>query len=208
MTDALGDLLDESRRRGFLGPGDPAGHRHHAAAFGAALSSPPSRVLDLGAGGGLPGLVLAAEVWTEARWTFLDAQARRVEFLQEAVDRLAIADRVEVIGERAELVGREPDHRGGYDAVVARSFGSPGITAECAAPLLRVGGHLVVSEPPDVDVSTRWLEEPLGTLGFGPARRVEVSVGTEVHLAVLELVAPVPDRFPRRVGIPAKRPLF
>ena len=72
MTDLLTGLLVESRQLGFLGPGPVESHHHHALAFAAAVDEPPARALDLGAGGGLPGLVLAAAIWPDTIWTFLD----------------------------------------------------------------------------------------------------------------------------------------
>ena len=148
MTLELTDLLEEARQRGFLGPGPVEPHLDHARAFAVAAGAPPARAADLGAGGGLPGLVLAAEFWPDAKWVFVDAQQKRTEFLREAVEDLGLDDRVHVLTERAELVGQDLDHRGTYDLVVSRSFGPPAVTIECAAPLLRVGGAFVVSEPP------------------------------------------------------------
>lgn len=211
MTSTLSGLLERSRQLGFLGPGPIDAHLAHAQAFARVVPADPARALDLGAGGGLPGLVLAATTWPETRWTFLDANVRRTEFLREAVEELDLAARVDVITERAEVVGRQETHRGGYDLVVARSFASPPVTAECAAPLLVPGGRLVVSEPPAGDVSSRWPDAPLAELGFAPAslQLVADDDGAPVaHLAVLELLRPAPERYPRRTGIPAKRPLF
>jgi 16S rRNA (guanine527-N7)-methyltransferase len=90
--------------------------------------------------------------------------------------------------------------------VVARSFGSPAVTAECAAPFLEVGGILVVSEPPDRGASVRWPVEGLADLGLAPV----ASGGHRGRFGyqVVEKQVPTPDRFPRRTGIPAKRPLF
>ncbi|MCU1357081.1 MAG: rRNA small subunit methyltransferase [Acidimicrobiales bacterium] len=212
MTDLLTGLLVESRQLGFLGPGPVEPHLHHASAFAAAVDRPPARALDLGAGGGLPGLVLAASTWPDTRWTFVDAHARRSEFLADAVDRLGLGDRVEVITDRAEEVGRSVAHRGRFDLVVARSFGPPCVTAECGAPLLVVGGDLVVSEPP-VDragaEAGRWPPTGLALLGLGPASVIVAgSPGAPVHLARMRLVDVVGERYPRRTGIPAKRPLF
>jgi 16S rRNA (guanine527-N7)-methyltransferase len=208
MTDALIALLRESRQRGFLGPGPVEEHLDHARAFAVAAGAAPARALDLGAGGGLPGLVLAAEVWPEARWTFVDAQLRRTTFLAEAVETLGIADRVLVVHGRAEEVGRDGEHRGTYDLVVARSFGPPAVVIECAAPLLRIGGQLVVSEPPAADPAERWPADGLAGFGAGPASPIEVDGPDPVHLVRIELVEACPEVFPRRVGIPAKRPAF
>lgn len=205
MTALLVELLEESRRRGFLGPGPIEGHLDHARAFAVAVPDAPGRALDLGAGGGLPGLVLAVTVWPEARWTFVDAQAKRTAFLHEAVEALGLEARVEVVHERAELVGRDPAHRGDYDLVVARSFGPPAVTLECAAPLLRAGGAFVGSEPPTGDLAVRWPEAGVALLGGASPEPV---VAPGAHLVRIVQAQPCPDAYPRRVGIPAKRPLF
>lgn len=207
MTSLLVDLLQESRQRGFLGPGPVELHLDHARAFVVAVDASPSSVVDLGAGGGLPGLVLATEVWPETRWVFLDAQHRRAEFLTEAVAALDLGDRVEVVCERAEVFGRDPARRGRFDVVAARSFGLPAVAAECAAPLLRVGGRLVVSEPPDGSAD-RWPSEGLALLGLDGGQPVTVPGPPPVHLMVAVQGDPCPDRYPRRVGVPTKRPLF
>ncbi|MEO6627579.1 MAG: RsmG family class I SAM-dependent methyltransferase, partial [Aquihabitans sp.] len=168
----------------------------------------PARSLDLGAGGGLPGLVLAAQFWPTTMWTFLDAQLRRTEFLAYAIEELGLDDRVEVVMERAEVVGRDPAHRAGYDLVVSRSFGAPAVTAECAAPLLRPGGVLVVSEPPATALETRWPPSEVAKLGLSPGVAVAVPGDVEAHLVRFVLDGAVADRYPRRTGIPSKRPLF
>lgn len=208
MTATLTDLLAESRQLGFLGPGPAEAHIPHASAFADAVDEIPARTLDLGAGGGLPGLVLAATCWPETRWTFLDAQTKRTDFLHRAVRRLGLADRVDVVTARAEEHARLVGERGAYDLVVARSFSAPAVTAECAAPLLRVGGSLLVSEPPSSDPGDRWPTDGLALLGFGPAVPIVVDADEPIHLVRLTLVTAPDERYPRRVGIPAKRPLF
>ncbi|MCU1496206.1 MAG: rRNA small subunit methyltransferase [Acidimicrobiales bacterium] len=211
MTPPLTELLAESRRLGFLGPGPVEDHLRRAAAFVAAVPQPPARALDLGAGGGLPGLVLAATVWPETTWCFLDAMEKRTAFLVRAITRLGITERVRVVTDRAEITGRRPDQRGAYDLVVARSFGAPAVTAECAAPLLRPGGLLVVSEPPDTPLEQRWPVAGVAQLGFGSPEALTVEDPDEdgaTHLVRLRLDGVVDDRYPRRVGRPTKRPLF
>ena len=159
-------------------------------------------VLDLGAGGGVPGLVIAA-VWPGRRWTLLDAHQRRVRFLVAAVERLGLEQWVDVIGERAEVVGHDPAHRERYAAAVARGFGSPSATAEMAAPLVRIGGRVLVSEPPG-SVGERWPSGPLRELGL-VLRRVHPGVPPVVELAQ---EFPCPPWAPRRIGMPGKRPRF
>lgn len=179
-----------------------AEHVDHADGFIRAWDAPPpARAVDLGSGGGVPGLVLA-ERWPGCSILLVDASERRTAFLRSAVVRLAFPH-VAVRRDRAEAIGRDPAVRGTADLVVARGFGPPAVTAECAAPLLRVGGRLVVSDPPD-PAADRWSNAGLRALGFGPPRQVRVPEA----FTVVEQAQPCPDRFPRRVGIPGKRPLF
>jgi 16S rRNA (guanine527-N7)-methyltransferase len=137
------------------------------------------------------------------RWTLLDAQQRRVAFLADMVDRLDLRARVEVVRERAEIFGRRTDRRERYSAVVARGFGSPSATAEMAAPSLRLGGAVLVSEPPG-STGERWPDGPLRQLGL-VCRRIHGGVPAVVEL---RRERPCPSWAPRRVGMPAKRPLF
>jgi 16S rRNA (guanine527-N7)-methyltransferase len=194
-------VLAQAQQQGFLGPGPLDRHVEHARAMGACLPDGSGRVLDLGSGGGVPGLVLAADHPTLCL-VLLDSTARRCRFLRAASADLDLGDRVEVVEARAETAARAPDRRGAFDVVVARSFGSPAVTAECAVGFLRLGGYLVVSEPPETP--NRWPPEALADLGLGPA----VLCGTGgFRFARLEKVRS-DDRWPRRVGIPAKRPRF
>jgi 16S rRNA (guanine527-N7)-methyltransferase len=208
VTLELIDLLQEARQRGFLGPGPVEPHLDHARAFAVAAGTPPDRAVDLGAGGGLPGLVLAAEFWPEATWVFVDAQKKRTAFLRDAIEDLGLDGRVEVITERAEIVGQDPAHRGAFDLVVSRSFGPPPVTIECAAPLLRVGGAFVVSEPPATTVDERWPAAGLAIFGCSAPEPVVVGTDPGFHFARITQVTAAEARYPRRVGIPNKRPLF
>ncbi len=167
--------------------------------------APPLSVVDLGSGAGVPGLVLAVR-WHASSFLLVDAHQRRAAFLLGAIRRLELAGRVVAVAERAETLGRTPQKRGRYDLVTARGFGRPAVAAECAAPFLRAGGLLVVSEPPPAVTAghARWPAERLAELGMGPAR----STGSSYRFAAVTQEQLCPDRFPRRVGVPSKRPLF
>jgi len=203
----LAGTLERARTLGFLGPGPVEDHIAHSegfvAAYGRTGRPPPARLVDLGAGGGVPGLILA-RWWPMATVVLLEANGRRAAFLGEAVEQLGMAGRVAVLHARAETAGRDGEHRGRYDLVAARSFGAPAVTAECSAPLLALGGVLIVSDPPDAPSDVRWPPEGLAELGLGPAEAVREGFS----YAVLRQVAVCPERFARRVGVPAKRPLF
>lgn len=234
-------VLLRAREHGLVGPGAIEQHLSHASDFADAVTSVAREahldvreVVDLGSGAGLPGLVMAI-LWDAVRFVLVESSARRVELLVAAIDELGLRGRVDVAGERAERVGRSNVHRGRYDAVVARGFGRPAVTAECAAPLLRTGGVLVVSAPPAPDTGAaraapaagglpaevlpadapsagagaigdvdRWPAARLGELNMEPIGEVRLRFG----FVALRQVAPCPQRYPRRVGVPAKRPLF
>jgi 16S rRNA (guanine527-N7)-methyltransferase len=198
--------LERSQELGFLGPGPVETHVIHSLGFASSPAvAPPARFLDLGSGGGVPGVVLALLAWPSSSAVLLDASERRCAFLEDEVASLSLADRVSVVRARAEEAGRNAALRGMFELVVARSFASPPVTAECAAPLLRVGGHLVVSEPPSsIRDASRWPADPLAELGLEPSTRWT----TPYAYQSLTQSSPCPTRYPRRVGVPAKRPLF
>ncbi len=198
-------VLDDARRLGLLGPGAVDLQLSHSQRFGALLAPDevPERFLDLGSGGGLPGLALVC-AWPGVEATLLDASNRRAAFLDEARDRLRVTDRVSVVASRAEEAARRPELRGRFDLVTARSFGRPAVTAECAVGFLRAGGRLAVSEPPEPDPQ-RWPADGLASLGFAP---VQIRRGEGTSMALALLPGGPDDRWPRRTGIPAKRPLW
>ncbi len=202
--------MEEARRLGLLGPGPVLPHLDHALGFGTAAlgadmasSGWAGAGLDLGSGAGLPGLPLAL-VWPDSHWTLVDAGERRVEFLLGAVAALGVGDRVEVVEGRAEELAHDGRLRGGFDLVVARGFGPPAVTAECGAGFLAVGGQLVVSEPPG-GRPDRWPATGLAPLGLELAGNVDTDGAS---YQVLRQGTPCPARYPRRTGIPTKRPLF
>lgn len=163
----------------------------------------PGLAADLGSGGGIPGLALAHR-FPDASWVLVEAGARRARFLEEVIGELHLSGRVSVMAARAEAIGRDPRHRARYDLVVSRGFGRPSVTAECAAPLLRRHGAAVISEPPGGRPG-RWSVEGLGPLGMEIGPAPTLSAGAFQVLTQRELC---PERFPRRVGVAAKRPLF
>jgi len=205
--------LAEARELGLLGPGPISTHLAHAQGFVEPMrrhSPTPdaARLVDLGSGGGLPGLVVAA-CWPEVELVLLDASARRTDFLRRAVDQCEFGQRVTVVQQRAELFGRDPDARHSFDGVLVRSFGPPAVVAECAAPLLKKQGCVIVSEPPE---STEWAAVPegrwpasgLAECGLEAAEYLRGEFGYQV----LRQVELCPEKFPRRDGVPAKKPLF
>jgi 16S rRNA (guanine527-N7)-methyltransferase len=200
------EVFEDARRRGALGPEPVRRHLDHSLALATLVGAAPPHFVDLGSGAGVPGLVLAI-VWEHAEAVLVDANHRRCAALEEALVQLELSSRVSVRCDRAERLAREPDLRGRFGLVVARAFGRPAVTAECAVGFLEPGGRLVVTEPEEAPVgaSLRWPAEGLAELGLGPAAAMRT--GDVGAVAIPALGAPA-DRWPRAVGRPAKAPLW
>lgn len=162
-------------------------------------------IADLGAGAGVPGLVLAAAL-PDVRVVLVEAVARKCEFLRSAVEAMRLPN-AEVVWARAE---EWTDGIGRCDVVTARALAAMPVLCEYAAPLLRDGGVLVAwkgAVPASEAADERTAAEHLG-LRAEPVRAVVPYAGSERRtLRVLRKVAPTPPNYPRRAGIATKRPL-
>lgn len=197
----LSTILGRSRRLGLLGPGPVEEQLRHALAF-VPLVEGARRVLDLGSGGGLPGLVIADRL-PSLELTLVDASERRVAFLRDGLRELGRPHARAVVG-RAEELARDGSYREQYDVVVARSFGRPAVTAECGVGFLTPGGRMLVSEP-ESDSAARWPEAGVHQLDLvvGPLHRADGATIQELRRLGGSI-----ETFPRRVGVPSRRPLF
>ncbi|HWL41935.1 MAG TPA: RsmG family class I SAM-dependent methyltransferase [Ilumatobacter sp.] len=165
MNDELTETLRLAQRLGFFGPGPIEAAVKHAAGFADALGhvAAGSRVVDLGSGGGLPGLVLA-DRFPECVVTLIDRRTKRTDFLERAVRRLGLTNTTVRAGDAERLV--DEVQRGitpPFDAVTARGFGPPAVTLRIAQAVLAADGLVVISEPPSGD---RWDPELLADLGL------------------------------------------
>lgn len=168
------------------------------------------RVADIGSGGGLPGIPLAA-VLPDAKVTLFEATGKKASFLRYASEELGL-DNVTVVNARIEESAREQVHRGTYDVCVVRALARLSVVAEYALPLLRRGGGVVAMKG-RVDAEERAEgERALGELGGRLREEIEVRYlpgveHRERRLLVLGKVRETPDAYPRRTGTPARRPL-
>ena len=166
-----------------------------------------SRIADVGAGAGFPGLALAAAL-PRARVDLLESAARKCA----VIDRLAAAAELanaRAVAERAERWGAG-DGAGAYDAVTARAVAPLAVLAEYAAPLLAPGGVLVAWKGSREAEEERAGAGAAARLGLEPRTALRVSPfagARDRHLHVYAKVGPTPDGFPRRPGMARKRPL-
>lgn len=196
------EAWEAGRRLSAVGPGPLEAHFEHATALSHRIPAEARSGLDLGCGAGIPGLALAG-LRDEMTWVLLDASLRRIRLVRQTIQALGWGDRVVAQHGRAEdrNLGLAP-----VDVVVTRLFGPPPVAAECAAPLVRKGGTVLISDSVAVDdaaVADRWPSAGLEPLGLVPAGRYD-----EPAVQVLRRSGDIEPRFPRKPGVATKRPLW
>jgi 16S rRNA (guanine527-N7)-methyltransferase len=171
-----------------------------------------SRIADIGAGAGFPGLVLAIAL-PSARVDLIEAAGRKAAVIDRLIQAAKVSNARSVVA-RAEDWARLPPGLGGgqaaYDAVTARAVAALPVLVEYAAPLLRPRGVLVAWKGA-VDADEQQLGRAAASevgMELEEVRRVVPFAGArDRHLHVYRKVAPTPERFPRRAGMAVKRPL-
>lgn len=169
----LNAALAAIQARGAIGEASLPRAIEHAEQFLRQIPPEARALVDLGSGGGLPGLVIAVHR-PDLSVTLVERRHTRADLLRRAVRSLDLQPRVTVLAEDAKQLAARAGHS--FDVVTARSFAAPPITARWGSALLVEGGVMVVSEPPEDDPH-RWpasLVEPLGLVDLGRDRTVRV----------------------------------
>ncbi len=170
-----------------------------------AFSSP---AIDIGTGAGFPGLPIKI-ARPELELTLLEATGKKVKFLSGLIELLAL-DGVTAVQARAEDLGHDPSHRGAYNLALARAVGPLRILTELALPFLRIGGRLATPKGSGAMREAREAVAALEATG-GEIERIEKLElpwpGVSPTLILVRKTAETPDRYPRRAGMAAKRPL-
>lgn len=167
----------------------------------------PDSLIDIGSGAGFPALPLKI-VYPALPVTLVEATAKKAAFLQHIIDCLNLSD-VRVLNERIEVVGRNSTERERYQIVTARAVAELRVLVEYALPLLRVGGHLLAPKGRNPAAEIAAAYSALRQLGGEISSCLPVTIPDEEprSLVIVTKVAPTPSRFPRAIGVPARRPL-
>lgn len=208
----LAELLRWNRRANLTAIVDPqaAMVRHVLDALAVARvwpAQPPASLADVGTGAGVPGLVLKI-LWPDTELLLIESVAKKTDFLQHVTEVLELRG-VTILTARAEDVGRDPRYRERYAAVTARAVAALNVLVEYCLPLCCSGGVVVAPKGADGAAEAAAAATAIELLG-GRLRSVltyQLPGLDPRTLVVIDKCAPTPERYPRRAGVPHKRPL-
>ena len=166
------------------------------------------KVIDVATGAGFPGIPLKIAL-PGLRLTLVDSVGKKATFLEHLLDALNLPD-VELLLERAESLAHEPDNRDAFDVVLARGLAPLRVLAELTLPFCKTGGILAAHKKGDIAQELEDARNAIELLGgrLADVQPVQVSgLEDDRVLVILEKIAPTPPRYPRRPGLPKKRPL-
>lgn len=165
-------------------------------------------LLDIGTGAGFPGIPL--KIYCQGLTvTLLESLDKRVNFLKEVISELGLSQ-IEAIHARAEDIGRNNDYREKYDRVVARAVAGLGVLTEYCLPSVKVGGFFLAMKGPKLEEEIAAAKKAIEILGGEVEKTISLRLpftGDERNLVLIRKVKNTPEKYPRRAGIPQKKPL-
>ena len=188
---------------------DEAVEKHYLDALRLSVCLPKEgsfAALDVGSGAGFPGMPLAI-FYPDAQWTLLDATGKRCDFLRAAATDLGLSN-VRVLCGRAEELGRDVQHRETYDLVTARAVAPLATLSELCLPFAKVGGRFAAYKGEQADAELAAAQTALSTCGGVLAETVSYRTqGAARAILLFQKTEATPEKYPRRNGMPAKRPI-
>ena len=168
----------------------------------------PNRMIDVGTGAGFPGIPLKI-VLPNLKITLVESVGKKADFCRHIVQILKL-DQVEVLQARAEEMGLNQNHRERYDWAVARAVANMPVLAEYLLPLVRVGGAVLAQKGEAGPAEVHAADRAIKLLG-GQLRKLQKinlpGIAEDRYLVVLDKCATTPPGYPRRVGLPSKKPI-
>jgi 16S rRNA (guanine527-N7)-methyltransferase len=185
--------------------------KHFLDAFSCTLAwkdQTPRRLVDVGTGAGFPGIVLKV-LYPGMKLTLVESVGKKANFCTHIVQTLGL-ENVEILSTRAEDVGQNSTHREKYDWAVARAVAALPVLSEYLLPLVKVGGGMLAQKGESGPSEVQSAEKALKLLGGRLRQLIKVElpgVADERYLVVIDKFAATPPSYPRKAGIPSKKPL-
>lgn len=170
--------------------------------------NPPAKLIDIGTGAGFPGILIKI-MYPALQLSLVESVGKKTQFCRHIVNMLDLT-RVEVIQQRAEELGHLNEHREKYDWAVARSVANLPTLVEYLLPFVKIGGAILAQKGENGPAEVHQASHAIQVMG-GSLRQVKSivlpGVAEERYLIIIDKIAACPPQFPRRAGIPSKRPL-
>ncbi len=166
------------------------------------------RLIDVGTGAGIPGIPLKI-VLPDIKVVLLDATRKKAGFSEYVIQRLELKD-VEVVVGRAEEIAHKSGYRQQFDLVLSRAVAPLTTLVELTLPFCATGGRLIAQKKGDIKEEVQEAQRAISLLGgkLIDVKSIELPDFTDERwLVVIDKIGETPPPYPRRPGIPAKRPL-
>jgi len=160
------------------------------------------KMIDIGCGAGFPGIPLKIE-YPQIELTLIDSINKKIDFVQHVIKTLSLSG-TEAVCSRAEDLGQNPKYREQFDIAVSRAVAKLNVLCEYCLPFVGVGGLFIAQKGPDIEDEINSAGNAIRSLGGKIQRRIQVDSG---YVLVIEKTSRTPDDYPRRAGIPSKKPI-
>ena len=172
------------------------------------LERPDFNIIDIGTGAGFPGVPLKI-LFPQPRLVLIERTAKKTAFLHHIIHRLGLAN-IEVLNNRAEELAHWPSHREHFVLAVSRAVAALPALVELTLPFCQLGGRFVAQKKGEFDQEINEAKKAIAALGgkLNQIEKIELDeFNDERYLIIIDKIYPTPNKYPRRPGIPRRRPI-
>lgn len=172
------------------------------------VKRPDFNIIDIGTGAGFPGVPLKI-LFPQPRLVLIEPTTKKTAFLHHIIRKLEL-ENVEVLNSRAEEAAHLPLYREQFALVLSRAVALLPTLVELTLPFCRIGGRFIAQKKGEIDQEVNRAKEAIAALGgkLGQIRKIELDEFNDArYLVVIDKICPTPGKYPRRAGLPKRRPI-